>query len=364
MLFRMSRILSTIGIVAAAGANTAFGQFFCCPPPPCCCPPVVCVQPAFRTVPVTELQEVKQVVQRPVVETKYVEQPVTEYRRVVETKTAEIPTVSYQNVTEYQTIQRDMGSWQTQYQYRPKLHPCQYDSRPDVLGFLNRAQYSVRMAFTPDYAAQRIYTPRVVTQQIPITRQVAVRGTQTVNYQVARVVPTTTTRKVAVNSVRMVAEEIVTKRPVTVMKTIPWGGAYAMGAPAGAPTTTTAALQPTPDPKTSATRIMPKEETTAAAPAKERPPRNLPDALTEDEAPGNDAESTRDADSSKSNIRRNGQGSIQRPAAPASKGTTLISASGRPLGQWVARKKSPPAPAATPVGPAFPEMVIAQNATP
>jgi hypothetical protein len=343
MLFKISRILTTFGILAAAGsANTAFGQFWCCNP--CCCPPPICVQPAFQSVPVTELREVRQVVQKPVVETKYVEQPVTEYRQVVEQKTADIPTVSYQNVTELHTVQRDCGHWTTQYHCRPKLSPCQYDGRPDLLGFLNRTQYSVRMAFTPDYYGERIYIPNVVAQQVPVTRQVAIRGTQTVNYQVAKVVPIHSTRKIAVNTVRMVAEEIVTQRPVTVMKMVPFGSTYAQ-VPSATGSTTASSLSATPD--STATAIQPRQgakkvERTAKVP---EPLKEEPEAF----------EDLREGNGKGSNIRGKTQGSLNRPASTDDDAEALAAAPVRPVGQWVARWRSKSE------GPALPEITIARS---
>jgi hypothetical protein len=351
MLFKISRILTSFGVLAAAcSANTAMAQFWNYNP--CCCPPPIQVQPCYRTVPVTEMREVRQVVQKPVVETRYVEQPCTEYRQVMETKTCEVPTVSYQNVTEYHTVQRDCGRWTTQYHCRPKMHPCQYDNRPDLLGFLNRTQYSVRMAFTPDHYAERIYVPNVVTQQIPVTRQVAVRGTQTVNYNVARVVPIHTTRRVAVNTVRMVAEEVVTQRPVTVMKTIPYGNAYAYGVPYGAPRSATA-LSPTPDP--GATAILPKANPNT--PPAERTAKVVPDPLQSESEGIND---DRESDANESKIRGKSQGSRTPAVSPdADSEAVAWTESSRPLGRWVARRK----PQTQQNGPLLPDITLARNDT-
>ena len=256
MLSWSLRFVSWTGALAvAASTSTAFGQ--CAPFNSCCCPPIR-VTACYQTVPVTEYRECqRQTVQRPVVETKYVEQPCTEYKQVVECKTAEVPTCTYQNVTEMRCVQKDCGRWVTQCYERPQVTPCQYDNRPDLFGFINRTGYAVRMAITPQTWTERVYVPNVVTTQVPVTRQVAVRGTQTVNYQVARMVPVTTTRKVAVNTVRMVCEEIVTKRPVTVFRTVPMGSSLALGVPSNSPApTTTTALQSTPESK--GTAIMPK----------------------------------------------------------------------------------------------------------
>jgi hypothetical protein len=269
MSLKLSRILSLGGAFALAGLpNVGAAQYWgdsCC-----CVAPVPVQQQCYRTVPVTEYREVKQVVQKPVVETKYVEQPYTEYRQVVENKTAEVPTISYQNVTEYQTVHRDCGRWVAQTQYRPQMSPCQYDGRPDLFGFLNRTGYSLRMAFTPQVWTERVYVPNVVAQQIPVNRTVAVRGTQTVNYQTARIVPVTSKRRVAVNTVRMVAEEVTVKQPVTVYRTVPSGTAtvWGWGVPGiGGATATALNPSPTPDPL-SATAALPKETATPITPAK------------------------------------------------------------------------------------------------
>lgn len=362
MLFRTPRILTIVGMLAAAGyADTAFGQFWCCPP--CCCPPPVCVQPAFKTVAMTEIREVRQVVQKPVVETKYVEQPVTEYKQVVEQKTAEIPTVSYQNVTEMHTVQRDCGRWVTQMHCRPKMSPCQYDGRPDLFGFLNRTQYSVRMAFTPDYYAERMYVPNVVAQQIPVTRQVAVRGTQTINYNVARMVPVQSTRRVAINTVRMVSEEVVTQRPVTVMKVVPFGSTLAFGTPAnglGAGTSTAARPSPgntaanatladTSDSDAPATSIQPKRSAQKPA-TSERTARREPEAQAERPAPFE-----HDEEPSLQQKKKRDGSTLHLPAA-AEDEWQFVDASEviRPAGKWVARKKGP-------TGPTLPEITIASN---
>ena len=208
-----------------------------------------CLQPVaqtcYRTVPVTEYRAVKQVVQRPVVETRYVDQKVTAYRPVTETKTASIPTVSYQNVTGCKSVQRNVGQWQTTSYRNPKMSPCQYDPRPNMLGWFNRTGYSIRQTFTPKVVTRRRYVSQVVTQMVPVTRRVATHGTRQVNYQVTRMVPYTTTRRVAVNSVRYVATEVTSMRPVTVMRSVPIGTATAF-LPIGNGTAT--ALQPVPDP--------------------------------------------------------------------------------------------------------------------
>jgi hypothetical protein len=239
--------------IAAATSSSASAQLFndCCVP---CVQPVA--QTVYQTVPVTEYHTSKRTVWKPVNEVQYVNQEVTEYIPITEQKTAEVPVVNYQNVTEYRTVQQDLGGWVTQYQPIPKLAPCQYDSRPTFGGWLNRTAYNIRSSFTPDYQTTRMYQPNVVTQTVPVTRQVAVRGTRQVTYNETRYEARKTTRRVAVNSTKMVAVEEDVVQPVTVYRTVPtgtaisyapYGSAITYGAPLGV-TTTRTVLVPTPDP--------------------------------------------------------------------------------------------------------------------
>jgi hypothetical protein len=226
-------------------AAPAHAQWLAADPCTTCAVPVA--QPCYRTVPVTEYRQVKQIVQRPVCETKYVDQTVTAYRPVTEQRVVNVPTVNYENVTECRTVYKNAGFWRTRMECRYLPSPCEYDPRPDVFGWLNRTAYSIRATLTPPVAFHREYVPQVVAQQIPVTRTVAHHGTRQVAYNVTRMVAYTTTRKVAVNTVRYVAQEVVHTQPVTVWRTVPIGTtiAYAVPSYAAAPQT---ALQPTPDP--------------------------------------------------------------------------------------------------------------------
>ncbi len=229
---------------------------------PCECAPAMVAQPVtetvYRQVPVTEYRQVRQTVKKPVYETTYVDQPVTEYRQVVEQKTTCVPTVSYQNVTECQTVQRNVGSWQTQWHRNQKIRPCDYDNRPGLMGEWNRMSIATRQAFTPTTYATRQYVPQTITQQFPVTRRVAVQGQRQVSYNVARTVPTQTTRKVAVQTLKYVDEEVVAMQPVTVMKSIPSTRTTYRYVPAG----TAISLGPTPDPVSEA-KIVPRKSSTA-----------------------------------------------------------------------------------------------------
>ncbi|MCA9070781.1 MAG: hypothetical protein KDA84_17750, partial [Planctomycetaceae bacterium] len=268
MFQRMIRQI-TVCSVATLITSSASAQFFpgssidpCAPAQPVSCAQVTAVpqqqcvmtcQPAplvpvaqtcYQTVPTVEYQQVKRTVERPVVETRYVDQEVTAYRPITETRVTEVPTVNYQNVTEYQTVTRDMGQWVTQRECIQRPSPCQYDGRPGFLGGMNRFGYSLRSAFSPSFRTQRQYIPNYVAQSVPVTRQVAIRGTKQVTYNVTKMEPYKTTRKVAVNSVRMVAEQVTEMQPVTVMKTVPAGTRVTYVSPSSLGTAT--ALAPTP----------------------------------------------------------------------------------------------------------------------
>ncbi len=241
---RTAYVLTLLGV--AAVTNTANAQYYGGVDPCACLQPVA--QTCYQTVPVTEYRQVKQTVQRPVVETKYVDQAVTEYVPVTEARTAQVPTVSYQNVTECRVVQHNASYWQTRYEAVPRYTPCEYDNRPGLFGWLNRTGYEVRSAFRPRTVARREYVPNMITRAVPVSRQVAVRGTRQVTYNVTKMVPRTTTRKVAVNTVRYVNEEVVAMQPVTVMRTVPTGTSTAyMYSPYGAIAPQTV-LGPVPDP--------------------------------------------------------------------------------------------------------------------
>lgn len=235
-MIHLSLISATCVVFAtASGAFAQFGLFgnnnSCSP----CARPVV--QNCYRTVPVTELQQFQETVRKPIVETKYVDQPVTEYRPVTRQRTVEVPQVTYHNVTENRTAYRDAGHWQTKYTCNRKMSPCAYDGRPNFLGWLNRSAYSMRQSFTPNYTARRQYIPRTIAYNVPVTRQVATRSTRKVTYNYTKMVAYRTTRKVAVNTVRYVNTKVTVMRPVTVMRTIPTGTTLAYGYPGYGATT-------------------------------------------------------------------------------------------------------------------------------
>ena len=213
----------------------------------------------IQDVAVTEYHPVKQTVSKPVVRTEYVDQAVTEMRPVTEQKVVNVATVDYQNVTEYKQVQKQVGYWVTKNCPTGKVPSWQYDNRPNVAGFMNRASYDMRNAFTPMYRQTREFVPQTMTCTVPYSKQVAVPGMKQVTYNVTRLEPTQTTRKVAVNKVVYEPTEITVMKPVQVVKQMhvgtrvsyaPIGGTAIGSAPStnGAPAV---GLQPTPDQKAS-----------------------------------------------------------------------------------------------------------------
>ncbi|MDB4637982.1 MAG: hypothetical protein P8M30_01335 [Planctomycetaceae bacterium] len=221
---RASVLTALFGAVAVAPTSAQYYD-------PCnTCQPVQPVaQTCYQTVPVTQYVPEKRTVMKPVTEYKNVEQKVTVYKPVTEQRTAEVPQVSYQNVTECRQVSRDMGGWQTAYQPVNKVAPCQYDGRPSFAGWFNRTAYSFRSSFTPNYRTVRSYQPNVVTTSVPTTRQVAVRSTRKVTYNVTKMVPETRTQTVRVPTTRMVAVEETVNVARTVYRTVPTGTAITYG---------------------------------------------------------------------------------------------------------------------------------------
>lgn len=209
------------------------------------------VHPVYDTVQVTQYQPVKQKVQKPIVETKWVEQAVTEMRPVTQQRTVNVPTVDYQTVTEYKQVQKQVGYWVTKNEPTGKIAPCQYDNRPGMAGWINRTGYEMRTAFTPQTKTTRQFIPQTMTCTVPCTKKVAIQGQKQVTYNVTSMVPQQVTRKVAVNTVRHVEEEITVMKPFTVAKTMQVGTRISY-APIGSGDGGRTALQPTPDNKASA----------------------------------------------------------------------------------------------------------------
>ena len=221
MSVKLTRFVCAVASLLPILGNDAHAQFL--PGSGAC----YCIRPVtqtyYQTIPVTEYRQVTQTVRRPVIETRYVDQQVTEYRPVTEVKTVQVPTTSYQAVTSYQTVQQPAGQWVTRFHQVPRITPCQYDSRPDLFGLINRTAFAIRQAFTPTVVASREYVGSMTTLQVPVTRTVAIQGTRQVSYNVTRMIAHTSTRKVAVNSVRYVTEQVAMLQPVTVMRNIPVG---------------------------------------------------------------------------------------------------------------------------------------------
>lgn len=217
-----------------------------------CCTPVY--SSCYQTVPVTTYKKEKQTVRVPYYKTAYEDRDVTYYEPVTRKREIEVPTVSYQTIQENRTVHRDMGRWQTSYQPIAKQSPCQVDPRPGLLGWLNRTGYSFRSAFVPNYRSSRQYVPNVVACNVPVTRQVAVRGTRKVVVSETQMVARHKTERVEVKKLAWREETRTVSRPVTAWRTVPIGSSLAWGY--GVPSATVArdddsvrsALRAEPDP--------------------------------------------------------------------------------------------------------------------
>lgn len=207
-------------------------------------------QTVYREVPVTKYRTVQKAYKKPVYKTAYEERDVTVYRTVNEQKTVEVPFTTYQNVQSCQTAQVDRSRWQTTYVPTQKgACSCAYDSRPGLLGWMNRTGYEMRQAFTPKYVARRQYVPNVQTVAYAVNRRVPVQATRQVTYNVARVVPMTEKKRVAVLKLDYEDATYTAYEPYTETQTVAVGTTtqYAyVGGPAG----TATALAPTPAPTT------------------------------------------------------------------------------------------------------------------
>ena len=103
------------------------------------------------------------------------------------------------------------------------------------------------MRSLPTTSPRRQYNPQIVQQTVPVTRQVAIRDTRKVTYNVTRYEQRQTTRRVAVNTTRYVESEETVMQPVTVYRTVPTGSSIVYGVtPYGA--TSQTVLSPVPDP--------------------------------------------------------------------------------------------------------------------
>ncbi|MCH2202352.1 MAG: hypothetical protein MK102_10300 [Fuerstiella sp.] len=183
----------------------------------------------YQQVPVTTFRREKQTVREPYYRTSYEDREVTVMKPMTTQREVEVPTVSYQNVTEHRTVTRDMGRWITRYTPTQKPSPCQVDARPGVIGWLNRTGYSFRSAFTPKYYTSRQYVPKMMACSVPVTRQVAVRGTRRVSVHETKMVAHKTTERVAVQKLNYRDRVVTVMRPQTAYRTVPIGSRLAYG---------------------------------------------------------------------------------------------------------------------------------------
>jgi hypothetical protein len=87
----------------------------------------------------------------------------------------------------------------------------------------------MRTAFMPNYTTSREYVPNLVAFNVPVTRQVAIRGTQRVSVQETRMVAEKREEQVPYQRLVMRREERTVMRPETAWRTVPIGTATAWG---------------------------------------------------------------------------------------------------------------------------------------
>ncbi len=305
------------------------------------------VQPVYDTVHVTEYQAVKQKVSRPVIETKWVDQAVTEMRPVTTQRTANVPTVEYQTVTENKQVQKQVGYWATKTEAVNKVSGCAYDNRPGVVGWMNRTSRDVRNAVTPNQKVSRTFVPQTMTCTVPCSKKVAVQGMKQVTYNVTSMVAQQTTRKVAVNTTRYVEEEVTAMKPVTVARTMQVGTRVSY-APAGTTPVGGGVTASGPTDNSGPTALTPTPVQNARRPDADRTAADPGDTINSDgfnrnpkkiSYPSHDHSNDRGEVTETVIPSRSSQGS-----SPTMAGTSTSTPSVVRVSQWVARTPRPASP--------------------
>jgi hypothetical protein len=173
-------------------------------------------------------------------------------------------------------------------------------------------------------------------------------------------IPRTTTQKVAVNTVRMVSQQVVTRRPVTVYRSVPLGTSVATYA---VPHGTATALAPVPEPGFREAQKREEGVRGDGVPVPRRKQGN------NDDFQGDNDEPEQFKKSDTTIIPQRNMDFTQKIPAPAiaakdfrmagyrSVGGTQSTAAR--VGQWIARRTTTPPAIAAPQGPAFPAHMVA-----
>lgn len=183
-----------------------------------------CLQPVTqmvqKEVQVTAYREKQYTEEVPVQKLKYRTEKYTAYRPVMEARTVEVQAMTYQTVTEMVPRTINKSRWQTIVQPVPKMAPCQYDSRPGMIGSMNRMGYQMRTAFQPNYTTHRQFVPQVCQCNVPVQRQVAVPTTRKVVYNEMKQVAYEATRQVAYFDTEMQKQTVTRLEPYTTTRTV------------------------------------------------------------------------------------------------------------------------------------------------
>lgn len=271
MAAMVATLTSPVALMAQWGSDCSCytPQQYVTAPAPVVTTACQCLQPVTqmvaREMQVTEMVPKQTVEKRPVQKVRYVAKKATAYRQVMETKVVEVPAVQYQTVTEYQTKITPKTQWRTVVQPVPKMAACQYDNRPGVIGSMNRMGYQMRSAFQPSTLTYRQQVQQVCQCKVPVQRQVAVQTTRKVAYQEAKMVPYETTQQVAEYYTDYENVTVTTMEARSVTKTVHVPTTtFAMVDPftgmAIAPSTTTQAAKPDPQPTRAADSDPPTDD--------------------------------------------------------------------------------------------------------
>ncbi|MGI5832580.1 MAG: hypothetical protein ACOX6D_08645 [Thermoguttaceae bacterium] len=172
-------------------------------------------------------------------EVKTIRKPVTEYqeREIVETVNRPVQETVMERrcrqvnrpVTTTETRTRDCGEYETRYVQKPARTYTRltwqrggeyYD--PETGRTRNRLPglYWTDLSAEPEYKAERVYTPRLVTETVPVTRMVPETIVEEVPVTVNKMISEQVVRTERVPVTRMVEEQVVNKIPVTTYKPV------------------------------------------------------------------------------------------------------------------------------------------------
>lgn len=182
-----------------------------------------------RNVYETAEREERYTVQKPVWETSVREERYTVRRPVYETSEREEAYTVMEPVTTYRPVQVDQGQYVTQYALQPgavrnrlawQPRGYQIDPRTGVATYSSGGLWWTPMQAPAALVPQTVYQPNIVTQQVAETSLVPRTEVRKVPVQTVRYVDEEVVRQIPTQVCRMITEEQVRKVPVTVCKQV------------------------------------------------------------------------------------------------------------------------------------------------